>query len=181
MNSLHIPRSSSIRTGFGAVPVLQTIVHYSQLNSLDWNQDGNLGSRYGFLCFRNQVRNSEKTNEWNAEWAAAIFMISSFSFSLGVSTACPNSHIIPLWLQLFCQLSLTMTSFILSAQSPVFETEYNASVLKATKRNDSCLPKTTSVTPLKKAELRFVCIMSGWLWLCWKQLTGEVTFCDCAS
>lgn len=84
-------------------------------------------------------------------------MISSFSFSLGVSAACPNSHIIPLWVQFFCQLSLTMTSFILSVQSSVFETEYKAAdiawVLKETKRNDSYLPKTTSVTPLKESRV----------------------------
>lgn len=50
-----------------------------------------------------------------------------------------------------------MASFILSVQSPIFETEYNtgdvASVLKETKGNDSCLPKTISVTPLKESRL----------------------------
>lgn len=83
-------------------------------------------------------------------------MISSFSFSLGVSTACLNSHIVSLWLQLFCQLSLTMTFLILSAECPIFETEYNTgdvvSVLKETTGNYSCLPKTTSVTPLKESR-----------------------------
>lgn len=55
-----------------------------------------------------------KTDELKARWAATVFMISFFNFSLG-STEFLNSHIIPLWLYFFCQLSLTMTFFISSS------------------------------------------------------------------
>lgn len=54
-----------------------------------------------------------------------------------------------------------MTSFILSVQSPIFETEYYtgdvAPVLKETKGNYSCLPKTIPVASLKERRVR-ICL-----------------------
>lgn len=49
-----------------------------------------------------------------------------------------------------------MTFLLLSVEYPIFETEYNTgdvvSVLKEPMGNDSRLPKTTSVTPLKESR-----------------------------
>lgn len=116
-------------------------------------------------------------------WAATELVI-SFSFSLSVPKACLDSHIIPLSLQFFCHLSLTMTFFISSVQFPVFEHITLGMQFQFSRKQWKMItvfPQTTSVRPLKASRVAISLHNVKWFWFPWKLFTEEVTFCNCAS